>query len=217
MRKVDERAADETATLKIAMDCVSNNLRVALPGIISEWNEEQQTVNVQPVLRENVNVRGQVGEMNIPLLVDVPVVFPSAGGYSFLCAPQPGDECLIVFADMCIDAWWQSGEVQSQVEKRRHDLSDGFAIMGCWSQPNIKERFPSPEDGCVLGKDEEGPRVIIKEDEMRLEQSEEGPAITLKDGMVSIEGELIINGEPYMEHRHSGVEPGGGRSGVVVG
>ena len=35
---------------------------------------------------------------------------------------------------MCIDAWWSQGGVQVQAEKRRHDLSDGFAIMGTWSQ-----------------------------------------------------------------------------------
>ena len=49
---------------------------------------------------------------------------------------QPGDECLVVFADMCIDAWWQSGGIQNQIDRRRHDLSDGFAICGFKSQPN---------------------------------------------------------------------------------
>ena len=47
---------------------------------------------------------------------------------------KPGDECLVVFASRCIDAWWQSGGIQSPAEARMHDLSDGFAIPGPWSQ-----------------------------------------------------------------------------------
>ena len=45
------------------------------------------------------------------------------------------------------DSWIQSsvhswqrypqGGVQNQVECRRHDLSDGFAIIGVWSQPRV--------------------------------------------------------------------------------
>jgi hypothetical protein len=36
-----------------------------------------------------------------------------------------------------MDAWWQSGGVQNQLDRRRHDLSDGFAIIGVWSQPEV--------------------------------------------------------------------------------
>ena len=36
-----------------------------------------------------------------------------------------------------MDAWWQSGGIQNQVESRRHDLSDGFAIVGFRSQPAV--------------------------------------------------------------------------------
>ena len=47
-----------------------------------------------------------------------------------------GDECLVIFNDYCIDAWWQNGGTGNvQLTKRRHDLSDGFAIFGPFSQP----------------------------------------------------------------------------------
>ena len=55
----------------------------------------------------------------------------------------PGDDCLVVFGDCCIDAWWQSGGVQNQVERRRHDLSDGFAIVGFRAQPNVVTGYSS--------------------------------------------------------------------------
>jgi hypothetical protein len=42
-----------------------------------------------------------------------------------------------MFADMCISAWATNGGVQNQEITRRHNLSDGFAILAPRSQPNV--------------------------------------------------------------------------------
>ncbi|STF64297.1 putative phage related protein [Escherichia coli] len=39
-----------------------------------------------------------------------------------------------IFADRCIDFWWQSGGIQETVDDRMHDLSDAFCIVGPQSQ-----------------------------------------------------------------------------------
>ena len=123
------------------------------------------------------------------------MVMPRAGGYVLGFAPQVGDECLVVFADCCIDSWWQSGSVQSQADSRRHDLSDGFAILGCWSQQN---RPKLPENGVCL-------------------QNDKGTAgISIIDDVVNLFGTVQINGKAYNAHKHSGVESGSSRTGGVV-
>lgn len=195
MRTVDERAADLSSVLKTAMDSAGINVRVAIPGIVQSWNADEQTVTVQPAIREKVSFGGAGQEMNIPVLTDVPVVMPRAGGYSLLMVPKKGDECLVVFGDMCMDSWWQSGGIQSQADSRRHDLSDGFAILGCWSQPN-KPSFPT--SGCRL-------------------QNDEGSAgVSISGGTVDIFGTVTINGDPYLTHKHSGVDSGSSNTGGVV-
>ena len=195
MRTVDERSANPSSVLAEAVKACETGIRVALPGIIQEWDAETQTCKVQLAIREKVSFGGQPQEMDIPILVDVPVVMPRAGGYSLVFAPKAGDECLVVFADMCIDAWWQSGGIQSQADKRRHDLSDGFAILGCWSQPNL----PSiPQSGCRL-------------------QNDSGTAgISIDGDTVNIFGSVTINGASFSSHRHSGVETGSGTTGGVA-
>ena len=65
----------------------------------------------------------------------MPVVFPGGGGFALTFPVAAGDECLVVFASRCIDAWWQSGGVGEPMEPRMHDLSDGFALIGVRSQP----------------------------------------------------------------------------------
>lgn len=195
MRTVDERSANTSSVLAEAVKACGTGIRVAMPGIIREWDAATQTCRVQLAIREKISFEGQPKEMDIPILVDVPVVMPRAGGYSLVFAPKAGDECLVVFADMCIDAWWQSGGVQSQADKRRHDLSDGFAILGCWSQP----RLPFiPDSGCRL-------------------QNDDGTAGISIDGTnVDIFGSVTINGVSFSAHRHSGVTAGSDITGGVT-
>ena len=150
MRTVNERIATLEGAIRAGMDSLSKQLRCACPAIVQSWNASQQTVTAKLALKEIVLNGGAQTETELPLLVDVPVIMPRAGGYCLLMTPKAGDECLVIFSDMCIDAWWQSGGIQSQAELRRHDLSDGFAIMGCWSQVK-KPAFPS--DGLRLQND----------------------------------------------------------------
>lgn len=122
---------------KKAFDNYDLNLRCASPGIIRSFNPDEQTVTVQLAIRERIKIDGIETDETIPLLVDVPIVLPMAGGFYLSMPIQPGDECLVVFGDTCFDAWHQSGGVQNQMSLRRHDLSDGFAIIGVNSQPNV--------------------------------------------------------------------------------
>ena len=195
MRTIDERNANLETVLNALADSVMADLRVAMPGYVEAWDPNQQTVIVKLAIRETVSNEGIEQEMDIPILVDVPIVVPRAGGYVLGFAPTKGDECLVVFGDCCIDSWWQSGGVQSQADSRRHDLSDGFAILGCWSQQN-KPKLPS--SGVSL-------------------QNDEGTAgISIVGETVNIFGTVKINGESYDSHRHSGVTSGSSRTGGVV-
>ena len=62
--------------------------------------------------------------MNYPVLSDVPVFMPVP------FEVNPGDACLVIFADIDIDAWFESGEPQEPKSARKHALSDGFAFVG---------------------------------------------------------------------------------------
>jgi phage baseplate assembly protein gpV len=123
--------------LKVERSIVGNQLRVSMPGIIQSFDPETVTCVVQPAIRYiETDAKGQSSTKSFPLLVDVPVVFPRGGGCTLTFPVTAGDECLLVFADRCIDFWWQSGGVQEPVDTRMHDLSDAFAIVGPQSQAN---------------------------------------------------------------------------------
>ena len=53
----------------------------ALPGIIQSFNADALTCEVQPAIQgRRVTETGSVEILNLPRLLDCPVVFPHAGG-----------------------------------------------------------------------------------------------------------------------------------------
>ena len=134
---IPERLAIGCEIFHKMLDQASRGLRVCCPGIIDSFDAAKQTEKVRLCLRERVRIKGVLSWEEIKPLVDVPIVIPRAGGYTLTLPVTAGDECLVVFGDSCMDAWWQSGGVQNQMDRRSHDLSDGYAILGVWSQPRV--------------------------------------------------------------------------------
>lgn len=130
-----ERFAELEEALRVAMRGNQLALWTALPGSIVSFDPVTVTAVVQPALQGVVRaVDGSASAVNLPLLPDVPVVFPRGGGATLTFPIAKDDECLVVFSSRCIDAWWQSGGVQLPMEPRLHDLSDGFCLVGPQSQ-----------------------------------------------------------------------------------
>ncbi|WP_097301757.1 Gp138 family membrane-puncturing spike protein, partial [Escherichia coli] len=129
------RSGDLAETFKSERETTKNQIRVALPGVIQSFDPDAMTAVVQPAIRsvEKDNDGNRITQ-NYPLLVDVPVVFPRGGGCTLTFPVKAGDECLMIFADRCIDFWWQNGGIQEPVDDRMHDLSDAFCIVGPQSQ-----------------------------------------------------------------------------------
>lgn len=188
------------------------DLRVAIPGIIQSFDAGAQTVVVKPAIRECLVFDGEEKWIDIPLLVDVPIVLPRAGGYSLTLPIRKGDECLVVFGDMCMDAWWQSGGTQNQVECRRHDLSDGFAIIGAWSQPRVISGYST--GSAQLRNDAGTAMVEISGSTINIKAS----AINLEAPAININGNnnTVIDGKNFITHKHTGVEKGSGSTGGVA-
>lgn len=127
---------DAEEAMRAALDGRQSNIWTAMPGIIQSVNLTAMTCEVQPAIQGKVqDDTGEIQTVDLPLLVDVPLVFPSGGGFILTFPIAVGDEVLVCIASRCIDSWWQLGGVQVPMEARMHDLSDGFAIPGPKSQP----------------------------------------------------------------------------------
>ena len=220
MPKLNERTLDPVELYQRFRDAILAGIKVAAPGIIQAVNYDKGTVTVQLSIREQLNFNGNLEWVEIPPLLDVPLFIYSGGGYCLTLPVQPGDECLVVFGDRCMDAWWQSGGGQNQIERRRHDLSDGFAIVGFRSQPNTVRNY-SPGTAQlrnaagtayieIAGSDIniKGANVNIQADNYTVQASHSN---------VDGGGSTVIDGVHFKSHTHNGVDPGNGNTGGVNG
>ena len=170
-----ERLDDPEESMRMALEDFQSQIWTALPGVVSVVDLDKQTVSVQPSIQGSVSsADGSSQSVNLPLLVDVPICWPRAGGFAVTFPVKAGDEVLVVFASRCIDSWWQSGGVGAQAEVRMHDLSDGFAILAPTSQPKVLSDVQT--DGV----------------EMRNEARD--TYIKLTDGTIYIKGNIVHEG-----------------------
>lgn len=150
----EERLNDPEESLRLALESQQAQIWTALPGIVSGVDLAKQTVSVQPTVQGSVtDANGNVSNVNMPTLVDVPIVWPRAGGFALTFPIKAGDEVLVVFSSRCIDSWWQSGGIGAPAEARMHDLSDGFAVLAPSSQ---SKKLSSVSSSNVQLRDEAG-------------------------------------------------------------
>lgn len=220
MLSLAERSASQAALIGAIKDNLQSGIHIALPGIIDSFNAGEQTVTVKPAVKERISINGLVQDVELPLLLDVPIVMPRAGGFVLTLPVQPGDECLVIFSDICIDYWWLSGGVQSQAERRRHDLSDAVAILGTWSQPR---RVPGYRTDAAELKSETGRSCItLLPDQIDITAAAVNiNADTITAGAASgidinAGGNTVIEGRNFTGHKHTGVMPGGSNTGGVA-
>lgn len=228
----------EQQTAQTIADTISTQLRVAMPGIIQSFDPVTVTCTVLPAIKGNDAGTAGKEPTNLPLLVDVPVVFPRGGGCTLTFPVKEGDECLLIFADRCIDFWWQNGGVQESVDPRQHDLSDAFCIPGPQSQTmkisgiSTSAAQLRTDDGAAFvevaaggditatttgGMTINAPTITLNGDVTingNLLQGMGGSGGSASiNGPVSVKNDITAAGISLTNHVHSGVQSGGSNTG----
>jgi hypothetical protein len=219
-----ERRGDHNAAMLAMLDGWQTGLWTALPGVVQSFDPVKKTCVVLPALKASVmKPDGSSEWVTLPLLLDCPVVFPSGGGVTLTFPIVPQDECLVVFASRCIDAWWQNGcplnangrpDAQVQAEFRMHDLSDGFVIVGISSVPKVQ---PAISTSAAEMRSTDGTKKFsLNPTTGEVKMVTDGASVKVTPNRVDLDGVLYINGAAYLAHKHTGIEPGGGQSGGVA-
>lgn len=113
---MNEKGSLKHEELEAIRQDIFSSLHCALPGTVVSFDSERQTAEIQPAVRRD--------DLDFPVLTDVPVFMPVPFDI------HAGDACLVVFADIDIDAWFATGEISEPRSERKHSLSDGFAFIG---------------------------------------------------------------------------------------
>lgn len=189
-----QRLRVPAAQWELAIRQALYDLRVAIPCAVVSFNAAQQTVELQPLIRENVAMPPSLVSTpkTIPHLLDVPVLFPQTAGWAMTFPIQAGDECLAVFSDMCFDAWWASGGIQNQNFQRRHDLSDAVAVFGIRSIPNALGSYST--SALELRSANGLTKISISAGHVFITTDGGTSKLDITPGVVNVVGVLKVNG-----------------------
>lgn len=162
---------------------IVSGIHTSAPGKIISYDPGTGRASVQPAVKYKVN-DGRM--LDAPVIVNVPVYFPSGGSASITYPVHPGDPCWLNFAERAMDDWLIGGESE---DPRKYDLTDCAAFVGMKPSRSTNNEAIVMQNGSC--------------------------AITIpSSGAVSITGDLLVNGKSFLEHVHGGVEPGGGSTSV---
>ena len=221
MNTLPEILGVEDEHIRRLLDNHAADIHCCMPGIVQSFNGTG-TVTVLIAVKERVLQEDMTYKnTQFPILVDVPIIMQRAGGFSARMKPVKGDECLVMFSDIGIDWWWQNGGCQNKTQDlRRHDLSDGFAILGPWSSPR---NFASYPDSFRIGKDDETAYIEITPSgqinivgPVHMSNTLDVAGNTHLEAQLTADGTTTIQGKPFLPHEHSGVQKGSGVTGGVV-
>ena len=104
--KRSERYNDAEESFRLAYQGEQSKMWTSIPGIVDSVDLDTQTLSVQPSIQGIVlDEQSNATNVNLPLCVDVPIVWPRAGGFSLTFPIKTGDEVLLVFAIGPPDTW----------------------------------------------------------------------------------------------------------------
>lgn len=196
--------------LKNAIANALINTHTATIGRVVKVND--MTIDVQPVIN---HVHNGI-DVKLPIFPKVPPVFLQ-GGASYDAHPiAVGDYCLLIVVERAYDNWYAGSDEVRPPERRMHDYSDTFAIVGV-----------NP-----LAKAISIPSTIVRNGDSTVTGDYAHTGNYDITGNVTINGNLTVNGDinctgrltvanatiagiNFASHVHGGVQTGGSNTGAA--
>lgn len=202
----EQMAGDYFQQLTSVIDNRLKQIHTSLPGIIQSYDPVKNTATVQPCIKRIWVTSESSKTLPLPVISDVPVIFPTGGGFSLTFPVAPGEECLLVFLERAMDYWYKDGGIQAPSNFRMHHLSDAVALVGLRSQANRITNIST--DGAELRNADRSMFIKIAADGIQIKGD-----VTVTGTLTASVDVKTDSGISLKNHLHSGVTSGGDNSG----
>lgn len=142
--------------IKTAFEHQISNIHTALPGHIIKYDAALQKAEVKPNIQKKF-YNGDVKDM--PIITNVPVVFPRSSEAYFKFPLKANDGVLLIFSERSLERWLSVGGIVEPGATRKFDISDCIAIPGLFS---FAEPIDDSSDNLII-KYKSG-KMVINED-----------------------------------------------------
>lgn len=119
-----------TEAIEAVVKTALNQINTCLPGEIRKFDVDTAKADVKPLIQRKF---ADDTVQELPVITNVPVVFPrtKTGGLTFPLTA--GDGCLIVFSQRSLERWSGTGVDSEPGDTRKFDLSDAICIPGLFA------------------------------------------------------------------------------------
>jgi hypothetical protein len=174
--------------IKQAINYALKNVHTILPGKIVEYDYTAQKASVLPTIKEKFYT-GKV--LSMPIIANVPVIFPRTANASITFPLEKDDKVLLLFSEKSLERWLSKGDEVEAGVNRRFDLTDCIAIPGLYSFADS-----SPSNGEDLIIKYNNSKIIIKKNGgFTIENDSDNLLEILSDTMQAI-SQITVGGTP---------------------
>ncbi len=185
INKRDIPGANGTGQLQLLINnSILNKVNTSLIGRIEKFYPDTQTCDVQPIQPERIIDIGTevITYSDIPskILPNVPVIFPSGGGFSLTFPVKKDDECLIVFNQRPIYDWQISSEggLMEDGGIKDYSVNNALVLVGINSGESVKNALPN-----------------INPDFPEIRKNDGSVAMRVTDDGIEVDGDLAVDGD----------------------
>jgi len=163
---MDTRIVDPVTEVRETIDRALLRVNTCIPGVVDSFDPATQTCTVRPAIQMRVNIDGSTSFMDLPQIINAPLIFPFAitAGFALTLPVKAGDACVILFSQRSIDNWHDKGGVQPPedgVSTRHHDLTDALVLLTAVPTPDVLSGWV--EDGIEIRNTAQNSRITLRD------------------------------------------------------
>ena len=129
--------------LNVVFDGFIRELHFAIPGKVIEYDLKTNQVSVLPQVKRKYI--GAATAHDLPIINNVPVIFPRTENSHIKFPIKPGDFGQILFNERSIDIWQSAGTETDPQDARKFDLNDAVFIPGLFPLTKPLETKGAPD------------------------------------------------------------------------
>ena len=156
-------------------------VHTSLPGEVVDYNETSHRAKVKPSV---LMLMGNGIQIELPELLEVPVLFPSAKSFDLEFPLEKGDKVMLVFQEQDISSWKKGDSKPASETASRFSLDSAVAVPGLFPRPQKgKARISVDKNGVITWS---AKKIVF-------------------DGQLVVHSDLIVRGDVFVG---AGVGPG---------
>jgi hypothetical protein len=198
---------DFSESLDFILEQFKKGFNTSLPAIIQSYDSTTKRAQVLPAIKRLFT---DGTSQSLPILIDVPIIFPSAGGFTITMPITKGDSVLLIFTQRGITNF-KNQFTESMPTNSLLSIQDAVAIVGF----GALQITPSSSTGCTMQNNQGSNAVIIEDGKVEIKKGSNTVIVddsqmqaTIQGATLTLNSSALISSVPVMAPSFSGLSGG---------